>query len=151
MVNEPKDGTLDWAAIDWRLHEENVRRLRQRIFKATREGSLAMVRNLQKLMLRSWSNTLVSVRQVTQLNVGRATAGVDGEVALTPQTRMELAVRVHRDASTWQPRPVKRVFIPKAGNRAKLRPLGIPAIADRCHQGRVRNALEPEWESRFEP
>ncbi|WP_431932838.1 reverse transcriptase domain-containing protein [Nonomuraea jabiensis] len=22
---------------------------------------------------------------------------------------------------------------------------------DRCHQGRVRNALEPEWESRFEP
>jgi RNA-directed DNA polymerase len=24
-------------------------------------------------------------------------------------------------------------------------------IADRCHQGRVRNALEPEWEARFEP
>jgi RNA-directed DNA polymerase len=43
------------------------------------------------------------------------------------------------------------VYIPKAGNRAKLRPLGIPVIADRCHQGRVRNALEPEWEARFEP
>src|SRR6266487_999349 len=27
----------------------------------------------------------------------------------------------------------------------------VPVIADRCHQGRVRNALEPEWESRFEP
>jgi len=24
-------------------------------------------------------------------------------------------------------------------------------IADRCHQGRVRAALEPEWEARFEP
>jgi RNA-directed DNA polymerase len=43
------------------------------------------------------------------------------------------------------------VYIPKAGNRAKLRPLGIPVIADRCHQGRVRAALEPEWEARFEP
>ena len=31
-----------------------------------------------------------------------------------------------------------------------MRPLGIPVIMDRCHQGRVRNALEPEWEARFE-
>src|SRR5947208_9913220 len=96
MVNGPKDVTLDWADIDWRLHEENVRRLRQRIFTAAREGSWASVRNLQKLMLRSWSNTLVSVRQVTQRNAGRATAGVDGEVALTSPERARLAVRVHR-------------------------------------------------------
>ncbi|MFD1277289.1 reverse transcriptase N-terminal domain-containing protein [Streptomyces kaempferi] len=41
-------------------------RLRQRIFKATREEDWALVRSLQKLMLRSWSNTLISVRQVTQ-------------------------------------------------------------------------------------
>jgi RNA-directed DNA polymerase len=110
MVNGPEDVTLDWDAIDWRLHEENVRRLRQRIFTATRDGSLATVRNLQKLMLRSWSNTLVSVRQATQLSTGRKTAGVDGEVALTPRTRMELAVQIHRDGSTWRPRPVKRVY-----------------------------------------
>src|SRR4051812_15210099 len=134
MVNGPEDVTLDWADIDWRLHEENVRRLRQRIFKAAQEGSVATGRNLQKLMLRSWSNTLVSVRQVTQRNAGRMTAGVDGAVALTPQARMDLAVRVHREASSWQPRPVKRVYIPKAGNRAKLRPLGIPVFTDRCHQ-----------------
>ena len=31
MVNGPEDKTLDWDGIDWRLHEENVRRLRQRI------------------------------------------------------------------------------------------------------------------------
>jgi RNA-directed DNA polymerase len=41
------------------------------------------------------------------------------------------------------------VFIPKANG--KLRPLGIPVIADRARQAAVRNALEPEWEARFEP
>lgn len=147
MVNGPEDVDLDWDAINWCLHQDNVRRLRQRIFKAAREGDLATVRNLQKLMLRSWSNTLLSVRQVTQRNAGRETAGIDGQVALTSRARLDLAVQVHREGSAWQPRPVKRVYIPKAGNRAKLRPLGIPVIADRCHQGRVRAALEPEWET----
>src|SRR3954464_10531591 len=151
MVNGPAGDALCWDAIDWRVHEDNVRRLRQRIFTAARDGDLGKLRNLQKLMLRSWSNTLLSVRQATQRNAGRKTAGVDGEVALTPQARAELAVQVHRDARSWRPLPVKRVHIPKAGNRAKLRPLGIPVIADRCHQGRVRAALEPEWEARFEP
>jgi len=45
------------------------------------------------LMLRSWSNTLVSVRQATQRNAGRTTAGIDGEVALTSETRMDLVVQ----------------------------------------------------------
>jgi len=151
MVNGPADVMPDWDAVDWRRHEDNVGRLRKRIFKATQDGDLATVRNLQKLMLRSWSNTLISVRQATQRNTGRGTAGVDGELALTSPARTELAVQVHRERSSWQPRPVKRVYIPKAGNRAKLRPLGIPVIADRCHQGRVRAALEPEWDARFEP
>jgi len=150
-VNGPEDEGLDWDRIDWRTHEDNVRRLRQRIFKATQEGDLAKARSLQKLMLRSRSNTLVSVRQVTQRNAGRMTAGIDGEVALTSQTRADVAVRVHHTISSWKPRAVKRVYIPKAGNKTKLRPLGIPVMMDRCHQARVRNALEPEWEARFEP
>ena len=141
----PEDVALQWDAINWRLHEDNVRRLRQRIFKAVQEQDLAKVRNLQKLLLRSWSNTLVSVRQATQRNAGRKTAGIDGEVALTSEARIELAMRVHSQLGIWKPRAVKRVYIPKAGNRAKLRPLGIPVIADRCHQSRVRQALEPEW------
>jgi len=150
-VNPNKDVVHPWDAIDWRRHEDNVRRLRQRIFTAVRNGNLAQARNLQKLMLRSWSNTLVSVRQATQRNAGRRTAGIDGEVALTPSARMKMATRVHAEIDAWQPMAVRRVYIPKAGNRARLRPLGIPVIADRCHQGRVRNALEPEWEARFEP
>jgi RNA-directed DNA polymerase len=89
-VNGPEDDILDWDAIYWRSHEDNVRRLRGRIFTATKDGDWPKVRNLQKMMLRSRSNTLVSVRQVAQRNAGRNTAGIDGQVALTSPVRAEL-------------------------------------------------------------
>ncbi len=146
----PFDGDA-WEAADWRRHEEQVRRLRGRVFKAVQDGDWPQARSLQKLMLRSWSNTLVSVRQVTQRNTGRRTAGIDGLVALTSQARAEMAVHVHATIGSHKPSPVRRVHVPKASDKTKMRPLGIPVLADRCHQARVRNALEPEWEARFEP
>jgi len=150
VVSGPEDVSLDWREIDWRRVEENVRRLRQRIFTASKAGDLGRVRRLQKLMLRSRSNTLISVRRVTERNAGRLTAGVDGEVVLTPKAKAELARRVHDPADAFKAMPVRRVFIPKPGTK-KQRPLGIPVLIDRCHQARVLNALEPEWEARFEP
>jgi RNA-directed DNA polymerase len=140
-----------WDHVDWRHHEEQVRRLRGRIFKAVQDGDWPLARNLQKLMLRRWSNTLVSARQVTQRNTGRRTAGIDGLVALTSQARAEVAVQVHATIGSHQPSPVRRVYIAKASDKTKMRPLGIPVLTDRCHQARVKNALEPEWEARFEP
>ena len=151
MVNGPEDETLDWRAIDWRACEENVRRLRQRIFTASQAGDLPRVRNLQKLMLRSRANTLISVRRVTERNAGRLTAGVDGEVVLTPKAKADLAARVQQNSEPFKALPVRRVYIPKKGSSGKRRPLGIPVVADRVQQARVVNALEPEWEARFEP
>jgi RNA-directed DNA polymerase len=130
--------------------EDEVRRLRQRIFTASKAGDLRKVRNLQKLMLRSRANTLYSVRRVTERNAGRLTAGVDGEVVLTPEAKARLADRIQHRAEPFKALPVRRVYIPKPGSR-KRRPLGIPVIADRAHQARVVSALEPEWEARFEP
>lgn len=148
VLNGPEDEPPDWLSIDWQSVEEDVRRLRQRIFTASQAGDLKQVRNLQKLMLRSRSNTLMSVRRVTEQNAGRKTAGIDGEVVLLPVAKAELADWVQRRSEPWLARPVKRVYIPKAGG--KQRPLGIPVIVDRVLQARV-NALEPEWEARFEP
>ena len=65
-VNGPEGLTLfdadAWDHVDWRRHEEQVRRLRGRIFKAVQEGDWPLARNLQKLALRSWSNTLARLR-----------------------------------------------------------------------------------------
>ena len=149
MVNGPEDEPIDWLSIDWQQVEKDVRRLRQRIFTASQAGDLKRVRNLQKLMLRSRANALLGVRRVTEINTGRETAGVDGKVVLLPQDKAEIAGWMQHRASPWKPKPARRVYIPKANG--KQRPLGIPVIADRCLQALALNALEPEWEARFEP
>ena len=149
VVNGPEGGPLDWDAVDWRAVEEDVRRLRQRIFAASKAGDLKKVRNLQKLMLRSRSNALAAVRRVTELNAGRLTAGVDGLVVVGSQPKADWADWVQHRSRSWTPKPVRRVYVPKVNG--KQRPIGIPVIADRCLQALTVNALEPEWEARFEP
>src|SRR6266568_2677617 len=110
-ANGPEGVAPDWPSINWRHVEDDVRRLRRRIFTATQAGDLKKVRNLQKLMLRSRANTLLSVRRVSELNAGRATAGVDGNVVLHAKDKAELADWAQHASTGWTPMPVKRVFI----------------------------------------
>ncbi|NET39674.1 MAG: group II intron reverse transcriptase/maturase [Cyanothece sp. SIO1E1] len=140
-------GHTDWHSLNWRKTNRIVRNLRQRIFRATTEGNLKKVRSLQKLMLRCYSNRLQSVRRVTLQNRGRYTPGVDQVVIKTPEARGKLVDQL-ASYTPWKAHPARRVYIPKANG--KQRPLGIATITDRCLQAVVKNALEPEWEARFE-
>ena len=59
-----------------------------------------------------------------------------------------LTVKEHLKGGIYQPKPVKRVRIPKAGSN-QTRPLGIPTVTDRVVQQAVRMVLEPIYEHRF--
>ena len=137
----------EWKNVDWRKVEVYVFKQQKRIFKAAERGELKLVRNLQKLLMRSKAAKLVAVRRVTQDNQGKKTAGVDGIKDVQPGQRFEL---VNQLSITSKPKPTRRVWIPKPGKTEK-RPLGIPTMQDRATQALIKSVLEPEWEARFEP
>ena len=149
MQAEQTDGRqpMTWSDVDWAATEAAVGRIQDRIFRAAKTGDGARVKNLQKLLVRSRSAKLLAIRQVTQRNAGRNTPGIDGVVCRTPEDRATL-LESGLDLTGYQPKPVRRVYIPKANG--KLRPLGIPTVKDRVMQAVVKLALEPEWETRFE-
>jgi len=137
----------EWHDIDWKRVESYVWKLQKQIYRASIAGNSVTVHTLQKRLLRSYFVKLLAVRKVSQENQGKRTAGVDGVKALTPNARFQLANRL---SIKRQPRPIRRVYIPKPGKTEK-RPLGIPTMYDRACQCLVKFALEPEWEAKFHP
>jgi RNA-directed DNA polymerase len=136
-----------WKSIPWRKLRKIVFRLQVRIFKAQKNGNALLVRKLQKLLLSSRAAKLLAIRQVTQLNIGRKTAGVDGKKALEPSQRLALYEVLAKNWKQWKHQPLKRVYIPKADGTQ--RGLGIPTISDRAYQCLLKYALEPAAEALF--
>ena len=90
---------------------------RQRIFRATQESNLKKVRSLQKLILKSHSNCLVSTRRVTQISTGRKTPGMDKLVIKTPAARGRMvdhlahrALRLITLQIRGETEPIMRIF-----------------------------------------
>ena len=93
--------------------------------------------------------TLSLAWQKVRSNAGAC--GVDGitiEAFAKDSERRLLAVNEHLKRGIYQPKPVKRVRIPKPGSK-ETRPLGIPTVTDRVVQQAVRLVLEPIYEHRF--
>jgi len=79
--------------------------------------------------------------------------GVDGiTVALFERNSPKrlLAVKEQIKEESYQPKPVKRVWINKLGS-AEKRPLGIPTVLDRVVQTALRMVIEPIFEREFAP
>lgn len=139
-----------WKLIDWFHVNRYVEKLQQRIYRAECLGDKRKVRNLQRLLVRSKAMLLVSIKRVTQINKGKKTAGVDGEVALSNSDRLKLFHELSKlDIEKHNPKPAHRTYIKK--KNGKLRPLSIPTLRDRICQNIIKGALEPQWEARFEP
>src|SRR5262249_11182372 len=137
----------DWRKLPWPEMEKDVFSLQKRIYLASRDGK-DTVHRLQRLLMASWSAKCLAVRRVTQDNLGKRTAGVDGVIVVEPKERMHLALSLSAET---KPSPIRRIYIPKKEGSSEMRPLGIPTIHDRAVQALVKLALEPEWEAKFEP
>jgi len=92
--------------------------------------------------------TLQAAWQQVQKNKG--SHGVDGmsvERFVQKQEQYLQELQQALKSGSYQPLPVKRVFIPKAGGGK--RPLGIPAVKDRIVQTALKMAIEPIFENEF--
>ena len=143
---DSKQNTVEWRELNWRKIQKAVFKLQKRIYRAYVNGDVKKGRRLQKTLVKSYYNRLLSVRKITQDNQGRATAGVDRVKSLTPNQRLKLAKELKLGDKA---KPIRRVWIPKPG-RDEKRPLGIPVMKDRAAQALAKAALEPEWEAKFE-
>jgi RNA-directed DNA polymerase len=105
-----------------------------------------------RLIDKVWSEkNLQSALEQVLSNGG--SAGIDGRsvAAIKGQSEEEIAIlRRQLRAESYEPKAVKRVWIPKEGS-AEKRPLGVPTVRDRIVQTALRNVIEPIFERDFAP
>jgi RNA-directed DNA polymerase len=106
-------------------------------------------RLLRLIADRTW---LAEAARITLASRGARTAGIDGidKQRLEACLPEELSrIRAELMAGTYEPLPARRVYIPKAGDKTKRRPLGIPSLRDRIVERAMLMAMQPIWESDF--
>ncbi|MDD1434650.1 reverse transcriptase N-terminal domain-containing protein, partial [Dolichospermum sp. ST_sed6] len=90
MIRHRDNSSESWKTLPWKKSRRNLFRLQKRVYKAVQVGDKRKAKSLQKLILKSTSARLLAIRQVTQLNAGKKTAGIDGKKSLNFKERFEL-------------------------------------------------------------
>ena len=136
-----------WKSFKWKKFQKILFRLQKRVYKAVQVGDKRKARSLQKLILKSQSAKLLAIRQVTQLNAGKKTAGIDGKAALSFEERLALAGELSQHHTNWKHKGLREIPIPKKDGTTRI--LKVPTIADRAWQCLAKYALEPAHEATF--
>ena len=136
-----------WKKLPWKKFQKTLFRLQRRVFKAVQIGDKRKARTLQKLILKSQAARLLAIRQVTQLNAGKKTAGIDGKASLNFEERLALSDLISQNYSNWKHQGLREIPIPKKDGTTRI--LKVPTIADRAWQCLAKYALEPAHEATF--
>ena len=147
MVRHSLSASELWRKLPWKQFRRSLFRLQRRVYKAVRAGDRRRARSLQKLILKSTSARLLAIRQVTQLNTGKRTAGVDGKSSLTFKERFVLSDQLRDTVNNWRHQGLREIPIPKKNGKVRL--LKVPTMADRAWQCLAKYALEPAHEATF--
>jgi RNA-directed DNA polymerase len=147
MISRGLNTSESWKNLPWKKFRRILFRLQCRVFKAVANVDMRKARSLQKLILNSASARLLAIRQVTQLNAGKKTAGVDGKASLNFEERFELDEYIKFNNSTWKHNRLREIPIPKKDGSVRI--LKVPTIADRAWQCLAKFALEPAHEATF--
>lgn len=147
MLGHSVKTSEDWKRLPWRKYRQNQFRLQSRVYKAIRAGDTARAKNLQKLILRSRAARMLAIRQVTQLNEGKKTAGIDGKKFLTFKERFELEQTLAKNGALWKHQKLREIPILKKNGKTRI--LKVPTMVDRAWQCLVKSTLEPAHEAIF--
>ncbi len=147
MISRNHKVSESWKNLPWKKFRKELFRLQVRLYKAIGEGNKRKARSLQKLILRSQAARFLAVRQVSQLNAGRKTAGVDGKKSLNFEERFTLEDSLKRHYHNWHHSKLREIPILKKDGSTRI--LKVPTIADRAWQCLVKYAIEPAHENTF--
>jgi retron-type reverse transcriptase len=140
MVSHSLKASELWKNLNWKKFQKNLFRLQKRVFKAVQVGDKRKARSLQKLILKSQAAKLLAIRQVTQLNAGKKTAGIDGKASLNFEERFALSDLISQNYSNWKHSGLREIPIPKKDGTTRM--LKVPTIADRAWQCLAKYALD---------
>lgn len=147
MIRHSSNASESWKKLPWKKFRRNLFRLQKRVYKAIQVGDKRKAKSLQRLILKSTAARLLAIRQVTQLNAGKKTAGVDGKASLTFEQRFELSEELKTNSNNWHHQQLREIPIPKKDGKTRI--LKVPTIADRAWQCLAKYALEPAHEATF--